>query len=153
VEAVHYYEFGPYRLDVPHRLLLQNMAVMPLPAKAFDALLILVRSDGGLVEKAELMKAVWPDTFVEEGNLTQTIFLLRKTFGESASDHRYIVTVPGRGYRFAAPVKEVGGEDIPTAIESGWRHSPGRWRLAAAAAILIACAGRRASAPRPCQGA
>jgi len=110
-ETLHFYEFGPYRVDPSRRLLLRNGEVVPLTPKAFDTLLFLVQNSARIVEKAELMKALWPDSFVEEGNLTQNVFLLRKAFGESATEHRYIVTVPGRGYRFAVPVEDVAGEE------------------------------------------
>ncbi len=78
---------------------------MPLTPKAFDVLLLLVQNAGRIVTKDELMKAVWPDSFVEESNLTQTIFMVRKALDETA-DRRYILTVQGQGYRFLVPVTE-----------------------------------------------
>jgi DNA-binding winged helix-turn-helix (wHTH) protein/Flp pilus assembly protein TadD len=72
-----------------------------------DALVVLIQHRGEVVTKDELMKAVWPDAFVEEGNLSQSIHVLRRTLGESVEDHHYIVTVPGRGYRFVAEVREI----------------------------------------------
>ncbi|MGA7316647.1 MAG: winged helix-turn-helix domain-containing protein [Silvibacterium sp.] len=103
----HLYEFGPYRIDPGKRLLLRGDETVPLPAKVFDILLVLVQQGQEVVSKDDLMKTVWPDSFVEESNLTQSIFLLRKALGETAQDHRYIVTVPGRGYRFAEKVREI----------------------------------------------
>src|SRR5690349_9879126 len=88
--------FDQYRLDPDERLLYCNGAVLPVAPKAFDILLILVTHSGRLVLKDDLMQAVWPDTCVEEGNLAQNIFVLRKLFGETAQESRYIATVPGR---------------------------------------------------------
>jgi len=82
------YEFGPFRLDPVKRLLLRDNEPVPLQLKAFETLLALVRHSEHVVLKDELMKAVWPDTFVEESNLAQNIFVLRKTLGETAGNHR-----------------------------------------------------------------
>ena len=101
------YEFGPFRLDTESRLLLRDHQPVPLTPKAFDTLLLLVERSGRLLLKDELMNALWPDTFVDEANLTQTVFILRKALGETGSDQRYITTVPGRGYRFTADVRQV----------------------------------------------
>ncbi len=100
------YKFGPFHLDVGERLLLRQGKVVPLTQKAFETLLALVRQSGHLLEKDELMKAVWADTFVEESNLSQTIFLLRRALGQNDGNEKYIETVPRRGYRFIAPVTE-----------------------------------------------
>ena len=105
------YEFGPFRLDPAKRLLLRDNQPVPLQLKAFETLLALVRHGEQVVLKDDLMKAVWPDTFVEESNLAQNIFVLRKTLGETAGDRRYIVTIPGRGYRFADKVRVVCAEE------------------------------------------
>ena len=106
-ETKQLYEFGPFRLDPDKLLLLRDDQPIPLPPKAFETLLVLVQHSETLVLKDELMKSVWPDTFVEESNLAQNIFVLRKTLAEAAGDHRYIVTVPGRGYRFTEKVRLV----------------------------------------------
>ncbi|MGH9769279.1 MAG: winged helix-turn-helix domain-containing tetratricopeptide repeat protein [Blastocatellia bacterium] len=84
---------------------------MALTPKAFDTLLILIEKNGRLVEKEELMKQLWPDTFVEENSLSQNIYLVRKALGEESQGARYIETVPRRGYRFTAPVREVSAGD------------------------------------------
>ncbi len=105
------YEFGPFRLDPDKRLLLHDNQPVPLQLKAFETLLVLVRNSEQVVLKDDLMKSVWPDTFVEESNLTQNIFVLRKTLGETAGKHRYIVTIPGRGYRFVAKVRVLSEEE------------------------------------------
>ena len=83
---------------------------MRLPAKAFEILLVLLEAKGRLVEKDELMQRVWPDTVVEENNLTVNISALRRSLTESPGEHRYVVTVPGRGYQFVAEVRQLGGE-------------------------------------------
>jgi DNA-binding winged helix-turn-helix (wHTH) protein/Flp pilus assembly protein TadD len=101
------WEFDGYRVDFERRLLLRGQEPVQLPAKALDALLVLIQRRGEVVTKDELMKAVWPDAFVEEGNLSQSIHVLRRILGESVEDHRYIVTIPGRGYRFVAEVREI----------------------------------------------
>ena len=98
------YEFGPFRVDPGKEMLLRAGEPVPLTPKTFQVLLVLVRHSQELVTKDDLLKAVWPDTFVEEANLSRNIFMLRKALGESPKDHRYIVTVPGRGYRLAENV-------------------------------------------------
>jgi DNA-binding winged helix-turn-helix (wHTH) protein len=103
-ETKQFYQFGPFRIDPYKLLLLRDNQPVPLPPKAFETLLVLVRNSETAVLKDDLMKSVWPDTFVEEANLAQNIFVLRKTLAETAGDHRYIVTVPGRGYRFTEKV-------------------------------------------------
>src|SRR5713101_1325461 len=97
------YVFGEFRLDAQNRVLRRSQEPVPLASKAFELLLVLVKSGGRAITKDELMQAVWPDSFVEESNLTQTVFVLRKALGET-SEQRYIMTVPGKGYRFIAPV-------------------------------------------------
>ena len=99
------YEFGHYRLDGAERLLLRDGNPIPLQPKVFDLLLALVDAHGHLLEKDELLKTVWPDTLVEEANLASNISLLRKALGEGENGHRYIETVPKRGYRFVAQVR------------------------------------------------
>jgi DNA-binding winged helix-turn-helix (wHTH) protein/tetratricopeptide (TPR) repeat protein len=99
------YEFGPFRIDAQRCLLLREGVPMSLSPKAFETLVVLVENNGRIVKKEELISRIWPNSFVEEGNLTQNIFVLRKALGEGPNDHRYIVTVPGQGYRFVAPVK------------------------------------------------
>jgi DNA-binding winged helix-turn-helix (wHTH) protein/tetratricopeptide (TPR) repeat protein len=103
----HLYEFGLFRVDAEKELLLRGDETVPLTPKTFQILLVLVTHSKEVVTKDELMKLVWPDTFVEEANLSRNIFLLRKALGESPQDHQYIVTVPGRGYRFAEDVRLV----------------------------------------------
>jgi DNA-binding winged helix-turn-helix (wHTH) protein/tetratricopeptide (TPR) repeat protein len=104
------YEFGLFRVDPEKELLLRGTETVPLTPKTFQVLLVLVRHSKEVVTKDDLMKMVWPDTFVEEANLSRNIFLLRKALGETPQDHQYIVTVPGRGYRFAEEVQLVPEE-------------------------------------------
>lgn len=98
------YDFGRFRLNVAERILLREGDVVPLTPKVFDILLTLVENSGQVVSKDDLMKRVWPNTFVEEGNLTQNISLLRKALGESPGGVQFIETVPRRGYRFVAEI-------------------------------------------------
>jgi len=100
------YEFGPFVLDPGERLVRHGTARMELPPRAFDTLLVLVENSGRLLEKDDLMRAVWGDTVVEENNLSQVIYLLRKALRDGEDGARYIETVPKRGYRFLAEVRE-----------------------------------------------
>jgi TolB-like protein/DNA-binding winged helix-turn-helix (wHTH) protein/Flp pilus assembly protein TadD len=109
-QLTHVYEFGPFRLDAAEHLLLCDGEAVPLTPKAFDLLLALVEQHGHLLEKEELLKKVWPDTFVEEANLASNISQLRKALGDGENGHRYIETAPKRGYRFVASVREIVGE-------------------------------------------
>ena len=112
-EQNHYiYEFGPFHLDATRRVLLKEGEPLKLFPKEFDTLLALVERNGELVEKDDLMQQVWQDTIVEESNLTTNISHLRKLLGESRNRHDYIVTVPGRGYRFVAGVRQAFDEVI-----------------------------------------
>jgi len=101
------YEFGSFRLDPVRRTLLRDGRSVSLQPKAFDLLCALILSGERVVTKDELLSALWPDVVVEEANLTQNIFVLRKVLEDRASNPRYIVTVPGRGYRFAEVVRRV----------------------------------------------
>ncbi|HVH70742.1 MAG TPA: winged helix-turn-helix domain-containing protein, partial [Candidatus Dormibacteraeota bacterium] len=101
------YEFDDFRVDPGRRLLLgRDGRPLPLTPKAFDTLIHLVQHADVLLEKETLMNAIWPDTTVEENNLNQCISALRRVLGEKRAEHRYIVTVPGRGYRFVAQVNK-----------------------------------------------
>lgn len=110
--AEQLYEFGPFRVDAQKETLLRGGEIVPLTSKTFQILLVLVRHNKEVVTKDDLMKEVWPDTFVEEANLSRNIFMLRKALGESPQDHRYILTVPGRGYRLAESVRLVPGREL-----------------------------------------
>jgi DNA-binding winged helix-turn-helix (wHTH) protein/KaiC/GvpD/RAD55 family RecA-like ATPase len=101
------YEFGKFRIDPKQRLLMCNGETITLTPKAFDTLMLLVQNSGRVMEKDKMMKALWPESFVEEGNLTQNIFILRKTLGDDQFGNRCIETIPKTGYQFVAPVKEI----------------------------------------------
>jgi len=116
----HIYEFGDFRLCAAKRLLLKGVdEIVPLMPKAFDTLLYLVRHNGKVIEKDELMREIWADTIVEENNLTQNISILRRVFGEKPGEHRFIVTVPGHGYKFVASVQVSSSKSqVPSSVES-----------------------------------
>lgn len=103
----HYYEFGPFRLNATERLLQLSSETVALTPKVFDTLLVLVENSGHVLAKNELMELLWPDSFVEESSLTQNISLLRRALGEHEGEIRYIETIPKRGYRFVAEVREL----------------------------------------------
>src|SRR5512145_355878 len=106
-----FYVFGTFRLDPLNRLLLRDGRPLPLTAKVYDVLLYFVENSERLLTKDEILKSVWPDSFVEEGNLARHVSTLRKVLGEGPKDHAYIVTVAGRGYRFVAHVSTVTDRD------------------------------------------
>ena len=130
-EAETVYEFGPFRLDPREHLLLRDGEPILLSAKAFDLLLVLVRNNGRLVTKSQLIKIVWPSTFVEEGNLTQNISILRKALRSTHDSTRYIKTVPKAGYRFAAPVRAFRSDGHRR------RTGPARWRTEALLVVAL----------------
>lgn len=152
---IRVYEFEDFRLDAVKRLLLdQNREAVPLMPKAFEILLYLVEHPGGVIEKDELMSAVWPDTIVEENNLTQNISALRRVLGEKHRENRFIATVPGRGYKFVAAVRKVDEEpaedlenythpeqrsdrDSPSLPDHSWIRDR-FWFMALAAGCLLA---------------
>src|SRR6266498_2635489 len=105
-QACHIYEFGPFRLVPEERQLLRDNQPVPLTPKSFDLLVVLVENSGHLIEKNELLKRIWPDSFVEEANLSVNMSALRRALGEGPNEHQYVETVPRRGYRFVAGVKE-----------------------------------------------
>ena len=105
-EIKEFYDFGRFRLDASRRLLTRSGQVIQLTSKAFDTLLALVRSRDRVLTKEELMKTLWPDSFVEEVNLAQNVSALRKALGETPGENLYIATIPGKGYRFVAEVRD-----------------------------------------------
>lgn len=112
------YEFGAFSLDPAERTLTREGTPLSLTPKVFDTLLCLVRNPGRILTKDELLKEIWPDTFVEEVNLAVNISTLRKALGENPQDGRYIATVAGRGYRFVADVRQIAtqrknGRELP----------------------------------------
>src|SRR5215470_18246401 len=125
------YEFGEFQLDLVRQLLWHHGEPLVLAPKVFETLLVLVQNSGRTLGKEELIQALWPGTFVEEANLSQNIFLLRKALGDDRNGHSFIHTVPRRGYRFIAPVTEIETESI-VSLPGGrdweyWKqHSPFR---------------------------
>jgi len=104
-EVAHAYEFGPFRLEPEEHRLLRNGTPALLTPKAFDLLLFLIRNPGRLITKDQILEAIWPGSFVEQGNITVLISSLRKVLGETEGAHPYIETVPKKGYRFTASVR------------------------------------------------
>jgi serine/threonine protein kinase len=114
----HFYAFGSFRLDSEKRVLVRDGVPVPLAPKVVETLLALVQSAGRLVDKDDLMKRVWPDAFVEEGNLNKNISVLRKLLGVWDGNREYIETVPRRGYRFVAPVNEVTHAEVSAQFQT-----------------------------------
>ena len=141
------YEFGPFSVDAGKRLLLRNGEPVPLAPKVLETLLALIENRERVLTKDELLKQVWGDTSVEEGGLTRNVSILRKALGEKPDDHQYIVTVPARGYRFVATVREARGRGeasdahAPVILErgSGPRASISvrRWLVLSGLAALV----------------
>jgi DNA-binding winged helix-turn-helix (wHTH) protein len=112
---IRYYEFGEFRLDIRKRILLQNGNRIPLTAKVFELLHLMVQNEGQVLEHDELLDKVWEGMFVEQSNLKKNISTLRHILGEKPNESFYIKTVPRRGYSFVAEVRAVA-EDGETAI-------------------------------------
>jgi DNA-binding winged helix-turn-helix (wHTH) protein len=127
-----FYEFGGLILDVARRRLLRHGEALPLAPKPFDTLLLLVENRGRVLEKDELMKNLWPESFVEEGNLSQNIFVLRRLLADGNSGKVFIQTIPGRGYKFVAAVKEIACQE--STIEASAVSSPTTAQLSEACA-------------------
>ncbi len=126
------YDFGPFRLEPVERLLLRDGQPVLLPPKAYDLLVTLVAHAGHLVTKEDLLREVWPGTFVEEANLSYTVSLVRKAIGDDREPYRYIETVPKRGYRFKESVA------LPEAVAAPEPRARHTRRLRTAVAALIA---------------
>ena len=122
-QSQHFYEFGPFRLDATDRLLLRDGKVVSLTPKAFEMLLVLVQSGGRVLSKEELIKSLWPDSFVEEANLSHNIYKLREALDEKHNGHKYIETLQRRGYRFVSPVTEILDEGVDLLLEEQIRAS------------------------------
>lgn len=146
------FEFDGFRVDLENHILFKGLEPVALTPKAFDTLAVLVSRHGEVLAKEELLKLVWPGVFVEEANLTQNIYTLRKAFSEAGAPRSYIETIPKRGYRFVGEVQEISAPPAPAAPplesppaparpkEAGTRR-PGRLALAAGAALLSVLAG------------
>jgi TolB-like protein/DNA-binding winged helix-turn-helix (wHTH) protein/Tfp pilus assembly protein PilF len=136
----HLYEFGDFQLDTAKRLLRRlDGTTVPLTPRVFETLLYMVEHHNTVLDKERLIEAVWPDSIVEENNLSHNIWMLRRIFGEAPGSHSYIVTVPGRGYRFVAEVSDrtdngsatvsVGQATSPTSPENQREAATAKWRL------------------------
>jgi TolB-like protein/DNA-binding winged helix-turn-helix (wHTH) protein/Tfp pilus assembly protein PilF len=139
-EGKHFYEFGPFRLDPVERLLLLNNQTIPLAPKAFETLLLLVENSGHLLTKDELMKRLWPGTFVEEVNLAQNISAIRRVLDHKNGEAHYIETVAKGGYRFTSETRKVVPEPpaampVPETMRQRW--SMARLVVTASATILV----------------
>ena len=128
------YEFGPFRYDAGQRLLFRGEEMVPLMPKAADTLHALLENRGRVVEKSELIKLVWPDTHVDEIGLARNISLLRKTLGGEGESGGYIETIPKRGYRFVAEVRQ---DNPPKPPVQGRRRRWWAWGAAALALALV----------------
>jgi TolB-like protein/DNA-binding winged helix-turn-helix (wHTH) protein/Flp pilus assembly protein TadD len=135
---VRFYDFDRFRLDAKRRLLTRDGEPVAIKPKALETLLLLVQHRDRLLEKEELMTQLWPDTIVEEANLTQNVFVVRKALGEAPGEQRFIATVARQGYRFVGDVREVF-EDAPS--EQGARRGNARWQMFVAVALLSTVVG------------
>ena len=136
------FKFGPFELDPEARVLRRDGEPIPTAGKTLDMLLVLVENRGRLVDKDELLSRVWAGSVVDEANLTQTIFALRKVLGDSPRDHRYIATISGRGYQFVAATTEITSPDVtqmPLVEVRGPRRPRGAlaWALVAVIGVLV----------------
>ena len=125
-----YYNFDSFRIDPIERVLLRDDKPVSLSPKVFDTLLALVQHSGHIVSKDELVEIVWPDTFVEENNLTQYVAAARRALGDNRQEQRYIETIPKRGYRFAPSVRLITEDSDSVLIgvcerRSGWKRRGG----------------------------
>jgi TolB-like protein/DNA-binding winged helix-turn-helix (wHTH) protein/Flp pilus assembly protein TadD len=154
LKSKHLYEFSSFRLDAGERVLLRDGQPIALPPKDLETLLVLVARAGHIVEKEELLEKVWPGVFIEEGNLARHIFNLRQVLGDAPDGRSYIETIPKRGYRFVAPVREEAepaapqtytpqvSEQAPSAVSPGQRKNLWLWTMAfvvplAVTAVLV----------------
>jgi len=136
------YELGPYRISVGERVLRHGDQIVPLTPKCFDTLLVLAQHAGAVVDKEKLIRLIWPDSFVEEGNLAQNIFTLRKTLGQAGEGSQYIQTIPKRGYRLVIPSPVTHRHAAPAEGDAGPvpvspRHVRRRYLLMAGAIAII----------------
>src|SRR5687767_4336690 len=129
VQAKHFYQFGPFRLDTVKRRLMRDGELVKLTPKAFETLLALVEQRGKTIEKDELLNKVWAGTIVEENNLNQSITALRKSLGDSRHESQYIATIPSAGHRFVAdlqiveePADELESNPIRKTRRSSFRY-------------------------------
>lgn len=145
------YAFGPFRFDPHDRVLYRAGAAVPLSPKAAELLLLFMQSRGRLLSKEVLISSLWPETFVEESSLSQTVFLLRKALGDAPGSEAWIDTVPRRGFRFSAPIAHVDSladDSAPPTRATGWRAGAIAAAIALAVIATFAVALRRET-PKP----
>ena len=141
------YVLDGFRVDAQHRVLSRaDGEVIPLPPKIFDTLLYLVEHPGQLLDKRALLDAIWPNVIVEENNLNQAVSALRRVLGENPAEHRFIVTEPGRGYRFVATVTRLDADltlserEVQTQSRPAGRRRTLNYVTGLAAAFVVATA-------------
>jgi DNA-binding winged helix-turn-helix (wHTH) protein/TolB-like protein/Tfp pilus assembly protein PilF len=138
---LEFVEFGPFRLNRAEGVLFLHNTMVPMPPKSIEILTVLVENQGRVVSKEMMLERIWPDVFVEESNLTKNLSLLRKLLSEHDPQEKYIETVPKRGYRFVAPVREIDLLSPQNIVRTGWVDETGRrkgWVVLAAAILLLA---------------
>src|SRR5215831_7141229 len=121
------FEFGPFVLDPAKHQLLRDGEAVPLTPKTFDLLRVLVENHDRMLSKEELIKTVWPDSYVDQSNLTQQISMIRRALGESAGESRFVTTVPARGYRFTAEVTRRASAAAETLV-ADMPRAPRHWK-------------------------
>jgi len=149
IEPTATYEFGPFRLDLAERALRRNNTPIALTPKAFEVLCLLVERHDHVLTKEEMMRQIWPDSFVDESNLAQHIFQLRKALGDNRSGDAFIETVPRRGYRFTADVRRMKsasedqgpGDRAPLSETRARARRKTIWITAAAALVALSACG------------
>src|SRR5436190_13447320 len=132
------YEFGPFSLNPAQQLLVEGTKKISLTPKAFQTLLVLVESQGQIETKEELLQKVWPDAFVEEATLAQNVFTLRKQLRDDRETALYIETVPKRGYRFVAEVREVKTPTAPVPPRYRFARHTMRYAVVVLVVMLLA---------------
>src|SRR5271157_4482253 len=113
------FQFGEFQIDVAARTLRREDEAVALNRRAFDVLLYLIQNPGRILTRDELLKNVWPDSFVDENSLAQSISALRRALGEKPGDNSYIITLPGRGYQFVLPVRAVAPGSLSSLPQAG----------------------------------
>src|SRR5580700_3964454 len=119
------FKFGEFQIDALARTLRREEKIVTLNRRAFDVLLYFVQNPGKVVSRDELLKNVWPDTFVDENSLAQSISVLRRALDEKPGDHSYIVTLPGRGYQFVSQVQVISPENLAIVPDAAAAAGPG----------------------------
>src|SRR5271168_4776115 len=112
------YQFGEFRIEALARTVRREKEIVTLNRRAFDVLLYFVQNPGRVLTRDELLKNVWPDTYVDENSLAQSISALRRALEERPGDNSYIVTLPGRGYQFVAPVRVLATESLAVVLDA-----------------------------------